>query len=113
MLPKRPSDQSKTSSNYGRATYLTHSSLMINSSTTSYFKTSRSILIARNSTTKLMFDQSSILFESCQVSCDQNSTFLQICRLRKAWLQIMTFTLSTILSRRVGYYTDDHIAQYK
>ncbi|CAG7909600.1 unnamed protein product, partial [Brassica rapa] len=40
MLPKRPSHQSKTSSNYGRATYSTHSSLTITSSPTSYFKTS-------------------------------------------------------------------------
>ena len=104
MLPKRPSDQPMTSSNYVRATYSTHSSLTINSSITSYFKTSRSILIARDSTTKLMVDQSSIFFESCHVSCDQNSTFLQMRRLPIAWLQILTFTLSTILSRRAGYY---------
>ncbi|KAF3573429.1 hypothetical protein F2Q69_00058885 [Brassica cretica] len=31
LLPKHPSDQSKTSSNYGRATYSTHSSLTITS----------------------------------------------------------------------------------
>ena len=43
MLRKRPSHQSKTSSNYGRATYSTHSSLTITSSPTSYFKTSRAI----------------------------------------------------------------------
>ncbi|KAF2572423.1 hypothetical protein F2Q70_00003162 [Brassica cretica] len=60
LLPKRPSDQSKTSSNYGRETYSTHSSLTINSSTTSFFEISRSIFIARDSTTKLMFDQSSV-----------------------------------------------------
>ncbi|KAF2605727.1 hypothetical protein F2Q70_00024842 [Brassica cretica] len=106
MLPKRPSDQSETSSNYGRAAYSTHSSLTINSSTTSFFEISRSILIARDSTTKLMFDQLSLFFESCQVLCDQNSTFLLILRLRNARFQILIFALSTILSRRAGYHTD-------
>ncbi|KAG5401137.1 hypothetical protein IGI04_015744, partial [Brassica rapa subsp. trilocularis] len=66
MLPKRPSDQSKTSYNYGRAAYSTHSSLAINSSTTSFFEFCRSIFTARGSTTKLMFYQSSLFFESCQ-----------------------------------------------
>ena len=104
MLPKRPSDQSKTSSNYGRAAYSTHSLLTINSSTTSFFKIFRSIFTARDSTTKLMFDHSSPFFESCQVLCDQNSTFLLILRLPNARLQILTFALSTILSRRAGYH---------
>ena len=99
MPPKRPSDQSKTSSNYGQATYLTHSSHTISSSTTSFFKISRSIFIARDSTTKLMLDQSSIFFESCQVLCDQNSTFFLMLRLPNARLQSLTFALSTILSR--------------
>ncbi|KAF3490099.1 hypothetical protein F2Q69_00052028 [Brassica cretica] len=67
MLPKRYSDQSITLSNHGRAVYSTHGSLMINSLTILYFKTSRSILIARDSTTKLMLDQSSLFSESCQV----------------------------------------------
>ena len=104
MLPKRPSDQSKTSSNYGRAAYSTHSSLANNSSTTSFFEICRSIFTARGSTTKLMFDQSSLFFESCQVLCDQNSTFLLILRLPNARLQILIFSLSTILSRRAGYH---------
>ena len=60
MLPKRPSDQSKTSSYYGRPAYSTHSSLTINSSTTSFFEISRSIFTSRDSTTKLMFGQSSV-----------------------------------------------------
>ena len=101
MLPKRPSDQSKTSSNYGRAAYSTHSLLTINSSTTSFFEISRSILIARDSTTKLMFDQLSIFFESCQVLCDQNSTFLLILRLLNARLQILIFTKSFAEETRV------------
>ena len=104
MLPKRPPEQSKKSSNYGRATYSTHSSLGINSSTTSFFEICRSIFTARGLTTKLMFDQSSLFFESCQVLCDQNSTFLLILRLPNARLQIMIFALSTILSRRAGYH---------
>ena len=108
MLPKRPSDQSKTSSNYGRAPYSTHSSLTINCSTTSFFEISRSIFTARDSTTKLMFDQSSLFFESCQVLCDQNSTFLLILRLPNARLQILTFALSTILSPGVSYHTHCH-----
>ncbi|KAF3497985.1 hypothetical protein DY000_02054930 [Brassica cretica] len=61
MLPKRPSNQSKTSSNYGRATYSTHSLLTINSSPISYFKASRSILIARDSTTTKILDHSFFL----------------------------------------------------
>ena len=60
LLRKRPSDQSKTSSNCGRENYLTHLSLTINSSTTSFFEISRSIFIACDFTTKLMFDQSSV-----------------------------------------------------
>ncbi|WZZ71358.1 hypothetical protein YC2023_082728 [Brassica napus] len=59
MLPKLPSDQSKTSSNNGRAAYLnscfTHDpffDLLV-------LQISRSICIARDSTTKLMLDQSS------------------------------------------------------
>ncbi|KAF2533266.1 hypothetical protein F2Q70_00030177 [Brassica cretica] len=105
MLPKRPSDQSKTSPNYVRAAYSTHSSLANNSSTTSFFEICRSIFTARGSTTKLMLDQSSLFFESCQVLCDQNSTFLLILRLPNARLQILIFSLSTILSRRAGYHT--------
>ena len=62
VLPKRPSHQSKTSFNFGRATYSTHSSLTITSSPTSYFKTSRSILIARNSTTTMILDHSHSFF---------------------------------------------------
>ena len=98
MLPRHPSDQSNTFSNHGRAAYLTHGSLKMTSSTTSL------TLIARDSTTELMLDQSSLFFESCQVLGDQNSTFFQIRRLPKAWLQILTFTLSTILSRMAEYY---------
>ena len=60
MLPKYPSDKSKKSYNYGRAAYSTHSSLTINSSTTSFFEISQSIFTARISTTKLMLDQSSV-----------------------------------------------------
>ena len=59
---KHPSNQSKTSSNYGRATYLIHSSLTINSSSTSYFKASRSIHIAQDSTTTKILDHSLSLF---------------------------------------------------
>ncbi|WZZ15495.1 hypothetical protein YC2023_108584 [Brassica napus] len=77
MLPKRPSEQSKTSSNYGRATYSTHSSLGINSSTTSFFKICRSIFTARGLTTKLMFDQSSLYFESCQ-AWFEHSNFIKV-----------------------------------
>ena len=102
--PKRPSDQSKKSSNYGQATYSTHSSHTFNSSTTSFFEISRSIFIARDSSTKLMLDQSSIFFESCQVLCDQNSTFLLILRHPNARLQILTFAFSAILPQRAGYY---------
>ncbi|KAF2578100.1 hypothetical protein F2Q68_00005239 [Brassica cretica] len=49
-----------TSSNYGRATGSTHSSLTITSSTTSFFEISRSIFVVRDSTTKLMLGQSSV-----------------------------------------------------
>nr|VDD55163.1 unnamed protein product [Brassica oleracea] len=35
-----------------------------------------------------MFDQSSLFFESCQVLCDQNSTFLLILRVPNARLEI-------------------------
>ncbi|WZZ27068.1 hypothetical protein YC2023_010469 [Brassica napus] len=38
-----------------------------------------------------MFDQSSLFFESCQVLCDQNSTFLLILRLPNARLHIHFF----------------------
>ena len=62
MLPKRPSDQSKTSSNYGRATYSTHSSPTITSSTTSFFEISRSIFTAHDSTTTKTLDHSLFLF---------------------------------------------------
>ena len=104
MRPKRTSDQSKTSSNNGRATYSTHSSLTINFSTASFFEISQSIFIVRDWTTKLMFDRSSVFFESCQVLCDQNLTFVLILRLPNARPQILNFVLSTIISRRAGYY---------
>ncbi|KAF3557624.1 hypothetical protein F2Q69_00014666 [Brassica cretica] len=58
LLPKHPSDQSKTSYNYGQATYSTHSSPTITSSPTSYFKASRSIHIAQDSTTTKILDHS-------------------------------------------------------
>ncbi|KAF3514525.1 hypothetical protein F2Q69_00006486 [Brassica cretica] len=83
MLPKHPSDQSKTLSNHGRAAYSTHGSLTMTSLTTSFFNISRSTLIGRDSTTKLMVGQSSLFFESCQVLGDQNSLFFQIRRSQK------------------------------
>ena len=83
MLPKHPSDQSMTLSNHGRAAYSTHGSLTMTSFTTSFFNISQSTLIARDSTTKLMLDQSSLFFESCQVLGDQNSLFFQIRRSQK------------------------------
>jgi len=105
ILPKRPSDQSITLSNHGRVEYSTHGS----PTTTSYSKTSWLILIAHDSTTKLMLDQSSMFFESCQVFNDQNSTFLIILWFLKAWLQILTLSILTVLPLQEGYYNGYHV----
>lgn len=91
-------------SNHSQVAYLTHGSPTINSSTTSYFTSSRSILIARDSTTKLMLDKSSIFLESCQVLYDQNSTLRIILWFLKSRLQIPTLSISTTLPLREGYY---------